>query len=599
MSQNISNMNLNPYQQYNQQQNTNFTASPNASTQISNKGIVQNNPILNAATAPPANPLSFATAAIVSAAGLFSINNFINNQLLDKQYENTFFKKIETFVNDYTKDSKVQAVLTKLSELKTWVINQGKKSEILRTLFTKPSIGGSVAQPQAAGAKGHLASRALEVMKKYQKEYKAEHGVEFKEFDAILKKAGKEPYKYYDDIMDFISKLSPEVKNKIIEKKAWWGFGLVKNKSSLQEIVNKDILIQNYKGAGKKLGQKVAGYLMRGTECVTNGIFSGKGQVLVQALMVAQAMNEASKAEKGEKFSSFMASWIELMSYLATMGLQIRVVNSIAGLGNIGLSETQAKDRLKFIEIANKAAKAGDHSEYQRALAEIKNLNNISKTNTKLHQIPIKWLGKIARFGRLKETVKPLKATKLGTVFAKIPYSLKVGVGYVGRVALLMGVVIPFFSGIAKKMSYAIFGKPVKTIEREKQKEKEEELKAQQAELEQQQKMQETQQSQTTTTQQVPQTTQASKPGNLVEQLNNKYKNPQPTPMAAQTISQAAPAAAPIKTPEAAAGIKRTYVPNPILGQENIINSAATRSAQIEAVMRQADIAEAQAQKYL
>lgn len=594
MSQNISNIHLNPYQQYNQQQNTNFTASPNAATQISNKGVVQNNPILSAATAPPENPLSFLTAAGVSLAGLFGINNFINNSLQTKEYDNTIFKKIEKYIDNHTSGSKAQATLNKASQLKNWIINKGKNSEILRTLFTKPSSGGSTVQSQAAGAKGHLASRALEIMKKYKKA-----NPNFTEFDAILKKAEKESYKYYDEIINTIKGSSANL-TKVIEKKAWWGFGLVKNKASLQEILNKDILIQNYKGAGKSLGQKVAGYLLRGTECVTNGIFSGKGQVLIQALMVAQSMNEASKAEKGEKFSSFMASWAELMSFLATMGIQMRVVNALAGLKNIGMLAPEAKARLKFVEIANKAAKAGDHTTYQKALDKIKNLDTIAKANTKWYQKPVKWLGKLISFGRIKETIKPLKSTKFATMFAKIPYGLKVGAGYAGRVALIMGVVIPIFSGIAKKISYTIFGKPVKTIEREKQKEKEEELKAQQAELERLQQMQQAQQqAQSTPSQQVQQPVQNSKPGNLYEQLNNKYNNPQSDTMAAQTMAPSTPAAASVRTPEAAAGIKRSYVPNPILGQENLINPASTRSAQIDAVMRQADIVEAQAQRYL
>ena len=70
--------------------------------------------------------------------------------------------------------------------------------------------------------------------------------------------------------------------------------------------------------------------------------------------------------------------------------------------------------------------------------------------------------------------------------------------------------------------------------------------------------------------------------------------------MGAQPMTQAAPAAVAMRTPEQNAGITRSYIPNPVLGVENSIAPAtAGRSAQIDAVLRQADLAEAQAQKYL
>lgn len=91
-------------------------------------------------------------------------------------------------------------------------------------------------------------------------------------------------------------------------------------------------------------------------------------------------------------------------------------------------------------------------------------------TALKWYQKPVKWLGNLISYGRIRETIKPLKNNKFATSLAKIPYGLKVGAGYAGRIALLMAVVLPIFSGTAKKLSYAIFGKPVKTLEKERMK---------------------------------------------------------------------------------------------------------------------------------
>ncbi len=611
MSQNISSYNPIQYQQLQQlqqaqtQQTQNFAATPSAASNISDKGVVQNNPLLNAATSTPDNPLYFVGAAGISSAALMAINNVINNPLQTKQYDDTFFKKVETFVDKYASKPKAKNVIDKINDFGNSVKNTANKSEILRTLLNKPGLGGSQVQSQAAGAKGHLANRAIETMKKYKEHYLKTTGNEFKEFDAILNKASKESYKHYDDIMNAIRNSSADLKT-VMGKRPWWGLGLVKNKVSLQEILNKDILIKNYKTAGTSLGQKAAGYLMRSIECLTNGMFSGKGQVLIQALMIAQSVNEASKAEKGEKFSTFMASFAELMAFLATMGIQMRIVNHLAGLKHIGMSKDNVNKLHDAIAKANQAAKAGNHSEYAKQLNIIDKLKDVSKktatagnTSIKWYQKPVKWIGKLMSFGRVKETIKPLKTTKFATNLAKIPYGLKVGLGYAGRVAFIMAAIIPVFSGIAKKASYAIFGKPTKTLEKQKQMEEAEKNSADNIQNGQpleplQQPSQVVQQPSAAPQVQNSQQPQ-QQPGSLYQQFTNQYHNP----AGAQSMSPQTPAAASVRTPEQNAGIVRTYIPSPILGVENTIAPPMSHTAAIDAVLRQADLAEAQAQKYL
>ena len=491
-----------------------------------------------------------------------------------------------------------QKITSTLRNANAWFKkNIVNKSEILRTLWRKNSIGRNFAQSTAAGTNGHLASRALQVMKDYQS------ATGFKGFDAIIAKAEKESYKYYDEIINAIKNSGADL-SKVMSSKPWWGFGLVKNKASLKEILNKDILIKNYKAGGKTLGQKVSGYLMRGLECVTNGTFSGKGQVLMQALFIAQSLSEASKAEKGEKFSAFMANWAELMSFLATGALQVRVINKASALKFIGMSPKNVKALQEAVRLGNIAAKAGDTAAYYRNANIINNLKTAAKHSTKWYQKPLKWIGNIVGWARPNETLMPLNKGTMISKAARFFTRAKSYLGFAGRMAIVMAIVVPIFSKIAKGISHKIFGKPVKTIEKEKAKEEAEKRAAEESQAQQLEELLKQQQAQ----QQVPNTQaytqQPSQPGDLLTKMQQQAQQSQQ--MGAQPMQhipnqglQPIAATAISKSPEENAGIKRSYIPNATLGKENPVNLAATRSAAIDAVLRQADWAEAQASKYL
>lgn len=568
-----------------------FTADGKPIT-ATNNAVVQNNPLLNAATSTHDNPAILLGGTLGSAAALMWLNDKINNPLLSNDYNNTFFKKVETFVDKYASKPFAQKTRLLLRNTNAWFKkNIVRKSEILRTLWQKNSIGRNFAQSQAAGTNGHLANRALDVMRKY----KAQTG--YNGFDAILAKADKEAFKYYDEIISSIKSAgaSGQNLNQVITKKPWWGFGLVKNKSSLKEILNKDLLIKNYKAGGKTLGQKAAGYLMRGAECLTNGIFAGKGAVLFQALFIAQSMSEAAKAEKGEKFSTFMASWAELMSFLATSALQVRAINKAAALKFIGMSPTDVKKLQEAVKLGNIAAKAGNAAEYYRNASIINNLKTAAKHNTRWYQKPIKWIGNIVGWARPNEVLMPLNKGTMWSNIARGFTKFKSYAGFAGRMALVMAVVVPIFSGIAKKLSYSIFGKPVKTLEREKAKENAETNTQNQQDMQQVQDLI-NQQNNQAKPQQIYQPT--GKPGDLLTKMQEKYNAQQVSaqPIASQPVSAQTNV---VKTPEDNAGIKRSYVPSSVLGIEKDVSLAPTRSAAIDAVLRQADWAEAQAQRFL
>ena len=605
MSQNINNIpQYTPMYLHgkNAEQQPNFSAN---TTQVSSKAaVVDSNPILSRAEKAqegdenlwvlPAGTLGF-------GAGLIALTNFMNKSLQEKEYDKTFYHKVETAVDKFGQKPKVSQFIEYLRNKKHSLSLTLNKSEIWRTLINKHSKGGSMVESQAAGSRGHLATRAIEVIKKYK-----EANPTYTGFDEILKKAGdKNTHEYYDEIIKAIEKSNIVDKTKVFSNKPWWGLGIINNKASLQEILNKAKLIENYKASGKTIGQKAAGYLLRGTECLTNGMFSGKGAIIFQAFFIAQSLQEAMKAEKGEKVSTFAGSFAELMAMMATMGIQMRIVNSIAGLKNMGMTQDSHKAYQAAMDAVNKAAKAGNKAEYEAQKAIIENIKNTAKKNLKWYQKPIKWIGDLCAYGRLNETIKPLKSKSIGSIFKNIGYGTKVSVGYVGRVALIMAAIMPLFSKTAKGIAYSIFGKPVKTIEKEKAAESGEEENTQQVQeqnINNQQIVQPQQpQSQINQTQKANQQTVATnKPGNLLDKLQQQYQQPKSNSViGSQSIAQNTNVSNELKSPEYLAGVRRTYIPNPILGYEAPANPASSRAADIDAIMRQADLAELQAQKFL
>lgn len=607
MSQNVSNIPVykqnyaQNYGQNNTANNQSFSAGA-----ISNGSIVENNPILKqAAKAKENDGGGFFANFLIATAGMFGLNEFLNRNL-QGDYDKTILKKMEDGIDNIAAKPKAQKgisyVSKKMSQLKQWL----EKKELYQTLINKQSLGGPTVESQAAGVRGHLATRGVEAIKKYiDVQTKAGNGsaADVQNLKNLLTRVEKESYKHLDEIVNGIKNSGADT-TKILSKKPWWGFGIVKNKVNLQEILNKYNLVKNYKNlpnaAGKmpSIGQRAVGTMMRTAECITNGMFGGKGLVLIQSIFIAMALQEARKAEKGEKTGSFFGSLFEQMSYIGAIGLQMRVVNALAGLKFIGWDKSSHTAYQAAMKAVNEAAKTGDAAAYNAAKNTINNIKSTALNGKKLSffQKVLKGIGNIFSFGRLNETIRPLKGIKASWA----PWALKTGLGYAGRGAFLFFAVIPVIASIAKNIGYAIFGRPTKTIAREKAKEEAEKLAAQE---EQEKTTQEQNQHAVNTQPQQPasmqpqnpqQTQQTAKPGNLLETMQNMKNNP----IASQSIYQAGTQTAK-KSPEEEAGIKRTYVPNAVLGIENPVNPATSRAAQIDAVLRQADIAEANAQKYL
>lgn len=447
-----------------------------------------------------------------------------------------------------------------------------------------------------------------------------------KELSKLIKLAEKDTYKYKDQIIKKIEELvtkNPALKDKILKSSAssmfmpkWLIPKFMREKVTFNEILNKNRLINNYKSLKSPLGAKLSGGFFRSLEASTNGMVGGKMGVLMQALFIGQSLKSAVNAPEGEKLSTFMEELLSMMAYTMTMGMQMRVLNSAAGLKFLGMDQKDYEKYHRAVELAKKAAKVGDSKAYNRLTGLIKVYETRADKNLKLWQKPVKWFGKLLSVGRVKETVRPLKIKGNGIVgkplsvlyntFRAMPHKLKVAGGFIGRTALIMAVISPIFSNWAVKLSHKIFGKPSKSILENS------DNKAQPVDT---------------------QNTEAPKPGNLLDQLNNKYKtNTQPTttqtpspvtsvtpkngnlldmlnkthtasqvsgsqPLSSQTIASQSINT----TPAISQGdTKRTYIPSPILGEEPaFVQSSQSRYGEIEAALLKADKAEMAAQAFL
>ena len=436
-----------------------------------------------------------------------------------------------------------------------------------------------------------------------------------KELSKIIKLAQKDSYKYRNEIIKKIEEYAqnPALRNKILHSNGgsmfmpkWLVPKFLREKVTFNEILNKNRLINNYKTLKSSLGSKLSGGLFRSIEAMTNGMVGGKLGVLMQAVFIGQSLKAAVDAPKGEKVSTFMEQLVSMMAYTLTMGVQMRALNSVAGLKFLGMEEKDYKNYHRAVALAKKAAKSGDAKNYYKLKNIIKSYETKANANLKPWQKPVKWLGQLLSIGRVRETVRPLKVkpknaaqipfTALRNTFAALPHKLKTVGGFVGRTALIMAVISPIFSNWAVKISHKIFGKPTNSI-----------LDPVKSEPEQTPPVPPAQQTPAVTT----------PGGNLVDILNNKYKNqtnpiqPQNTQSPAQKPSPAGnlvnqvpkPAASQSIVPSTVNGeqpIKRTYIPNPVLQEETVIDPALqAKYNEINAAILQAEQAEMQAANFL
>lgn len=586
---------------------------------------IEDNTLMKQAEKTKDNPLVLVGGTVGFGAGLLWLTNLLNQQLRG-DYDKTFFGKMEKWGNDIGSKKAVSAAGEKAHGLGSWIkTNIVNKSEVLRSMWNKPSMGGDMVQGQAAGTLGHLTNSTREFMELYDKN----HGTEI--FKDILAKTAKDPHKYSKEIKAAL-KAHPEALNEVMYSKDKWLKlpKFLKKGNTLGELLNKIRLTENYKSFKNPLGAKISGYSFRSLEALSNGMAAGKLAVLMQAVFLAQSLKEGIDAPKGDKFKTFAESMASFMAMMLTMGIQLKAFNAAAGMKFIGMKPENYAKYHETIQKINEAGKAGDEAAYKALKAELK---NIKSAKVKFWQKPFKWAGNILSWGRIKETIRPLKAvakpgSTAGSIGAKMKnamnmsgYGAKMGVSYAGRFLLIATVVMSLFTDTAVKITHKIIGRPKKSIlDKEKDETKTKEQEA--LDLQKQVEAAKAQQVQQPTPPVQNNPNIRYKEGDLLARLKNPNTQPpmqqgysqqpnQQGAIGAQSLSNPnQPLSKPIGQPigaqkmnnnekEEAPEIVRTYVPNPILGPEAEINPSASRNNRIDALMRQADRAEMQAQKFL
>ena len=393
---------------------------------------------------------------------------------------------------------------------------------------------------------------------------------------AFIRKAGKKTYKYADEIFAKLNDIA--TKNPTLLNQKLGG-------KSLTELLNKLHLIDGYKKVlSSSLGQKISGGLFRTAEAGTCGLVGGLGGVLGQAFFIGMAYKTAKAAPKGERLKVFMDQLFSTLGFMLTMGIQMRVLNHVAGMKFIGMKPEHYANYHRAVELARKAAKEGNRTTYDRLVKLVKAYETKANANVSGWSKVFQKIGKVLSMGRVRETIKPFKGQ------SKFLHRLKFGGGFILRTAIIMGVLSPLFCNWATKLSHMIFGKPQSSMNEKElaefaQKHPDKVIK----------KTEEDSQSQNSssiqpTVEEQPSAPVQQKPGNLLDEMNN----PKPRPVANTPISDQPLASNPVKPTKS-----YTYIPNPILGAEPATNLAQSRSGKVDALMRQADLAEMAAQNLL
>lgn len=556
---------------------------------------LEENPMVKQAQSASNNIPALIIGGTGITAGLLSGTSYLNKQL-HGEYADTVFGKIESKIDAIAGKPTVSkigtSISTTLSNFKNKLLNN---SEILRSIFTKPSVGGPNVQSQAAGTLGHLATLSREYMTKYDKA----HGTAI--FKDILEKTAQSPHKYIDELEAAI-KAHPSIHKELLNKPSKYLPKFLDANTSFNQILNKIKLVKGYKTMSSTAGQKTAGVLFRSLEALSNGMTGGKLAIIMQAVFIGQSLKEGLDAPKGDRFKKFAESMAGFMAMMMTMGVSMKLYDAVAGMKFIGMSKENYAKYHGLVDQINVAAKEGNKALYESLTAQLKGIKGATKT--RFWQKPFSGIGKLLSWGRLKETVKPLKGSKFYALkMAK--YGGKFGLGYAGRFALIGFGVVSLFSTMGMKVSHMIFGKPKESLT-----DKKEEAGAQpnnpenavpgpslnpgnnpnnpSALINKQSGP-------------VQNPNQSFQPGNLV----NGTKPAQVNAMGSQPLANQPIASQPIgaqkldendtEPPE----LERSYIPNPMLGPESDFNPAESRTARIDALMRQADNAEAQAQKFL
>lgn len=252
----------------------------------------------------------------------------------------------------------------------------------------------------------------------------------------------------------YLTDFLPKSVSKFIAKKF--------NFSALAQQLNS---LSDAKYAKTALGRFLPKMTIKVIQSLTFGL-GGIGAIglAFNSIFIASAINKSVKAEKGDKFKTFMENIFSMIGWYLTIPLAIGIISKVTGLKHIGLAGKE--DSAKLLDEYNKAwkefnkkvetGKFKSKAEYDAARKAVKGM-----LKTKWYYKPLKWFGDFFSMGR--ETLMPYvpkNATKFGRFMKKLPFYLKKGGGFPVRALPYFIILAPFFDKISVKASDFLFGRP-------------------------------------------------------------------------------------------------------------------------------------------
>ena len=270
--------------------------------------------------------------------------------------------------------------------------------------------------------------------------------------------------------------------------------------------------------AKTELGQKLQRFALYTTENFTNGTAGGVCSIAMQVMPLAMIASATIQAEPEDRFKTFMEELFTDLGFFMLLGVQVNIINKLAGLKYVGMTGEQIKNFRQFNNVINTdVAKSGKLSQdltlviddlhkielkagtlYKDVIKERKNFLKQCRKNNKWYDKPIQWAGSVANWGRdrIRPMTKHAKINEGGNAALNITkeagcavangvstffnYGIPGWVGGLARFGVGMFVISPQVSNALALIPHAIFGTPKNSSyvfgknEAEKEKERQE-----------------------------------------------------------------------------------------------------------------------------
>lgn len=347
---------------------------PNVDTDKIQKNVNENPLVKNASAAD--NPLVMVGTGVATWGALIALMNKINDGCKTKD-GTSVLHKLRDFGNktsqridshSFFKSKTYDTIKKNYAEIKEFFAKKViEKSDFLKTLFRTPTVAKN---PQvlmmANGTEAEVATAAVQLFDKYVqgpvipgKEYlhgKDGHKLhklgfvknpnnptkeEIAEFENFVKNHNRK--EDIDRILKICEKNAGETfevskglkiwrTNKYLSDYLPFTKDLFKRNVHFSEFANKLKVLTGGDAAAKGLGKFLPRAYLRNIQAITFGLDGSKVGMAMQAFFLTSTFLQTAKAEKGDKFKTFMENMFSNQAMYLTMALSIRWMHKFGGL---------------------------------------------------------------------------------------------------------------------------------------------------------------------------------------------------------------------------------------------------------------------------